>query len=386
MTKWRIIFLLLLTAILLSACVLPLQHTSPDSAIITSSENEFPGAGDSHFNEFSVPSPYSSIDFSAITEPRIAILWYAMADSRVTDVRNALIPLLDSAGYSYREYDAENDRYSQLDQVKSAVADGWNILVVNLVADGSATAAEEMVLAASGHPVIFFDRVPQSKAGTSDPGSEDTYVIIVAPDSEEIYRVEGQMVGTWLTEHFTDSDLNADGQISYTFLLENYTDSDAITGTQQCIESANELLSTAGFSALRYFQPESAELYQYDPTAQWPSDAANNIIKADFSSHSETNGNMIELILSDSAETALGALTALQSSWYNLGDGVSVTIPLFGIGATAGTRMAIELGQMTGTVDLNAAGVADAVLSAIRECAAGERDHDRISVIPLPFS
>ena len=386
MTKWRITVLLLLTAILLSACVLPLQHTSPDSAVFMSSENEFSDAVDSHINEFSVPSPYPSMNLPAIPEPRIAVLWYALADSRVADLRNALIPLLDSAGYSYREYDAENDRYSQLDQVKSAVVNGWNILVVNLVADSSAMAAEEMVQAASGCPVIFFDRVPQPKPESLDLRSENSPVISVAPDAEEIYRVEGQMVGTWLTDHFTDSDLNADGQISYTFLLENYADSDIITGTQQCIESANELLSTAGFPALSYFQPESAELYQYEPTAQWPSDAANNIIKADLSSYGETNGSMIELILSDSAETALGALTALQSSWYNLGDGVSVTIPLFGIGATAGIRMAIELGQMTGTVDLNAAGVADAVLSAIHDCAAGKRDRDRISVTPLPFS
>ena len=81
---------------------------------------------------------------------------------------------------------------------------------------------------------------------------------------------------------------------------------------------------------------------------------------------------MIELVAANNDDMALGALTALQAARCNLGDGLCATIPLFGIGASPAARTAVSLGQMTGTVDRNMAGYAEAVLASVRSLANGQ--------------
>ncbi len=387
--------MLLTVILLLSGCVYPLQHTSPDSELIFHPDTDAAAAqpvsdaasSDSvtgGTSEFSVPSPEFTPVSAPIAEPRLAIFWYAMADARVEDLRNALKPSLESKEIPFREYDAENDRYLQLDQIKAAVADGWNILAVNMVANDSADAATDILTASGNCPVVFFDRIP---AEDSAPVfSAFPQLSAVAVNSADAGRVQGRMVGSWLAEHFSNADLNADGQISCVVLSE----SNSVTGLcTACIAEADAVLSQAGYPPLGLFRSDLSDSEEaavwYVPDGDLPSDGGNGLMQAVLTICNTGNGNMIECVIADTDEVALGALTALQGSWYNLGDGLSVTVPLFGIGATAGSRMAIELGQMTGTVDLNAAAVADALLSTVENYISGEAAPKLLSVKPVPF-
>ena len=68
---------------------------------------------------------------------------------------------------------------------------------------------------------------------------------------------------------------------------------------------------------------------------------------------------MVELIIANNDEMALGAISALNEAGYN--DGKGRTIPVFGIDATAAAVSKINSGAMTGTVKQDGEGMADTI-------------------------
>ena len=243
---------------------------------------------------------------------------------------------------------------------------------MQLVDDHSTAEAEEILELAAGCPVIFFDRMPDSTlfADVLPAGCPNVGLVCTSP--AELGSVQGKMIGNYLIDHFGTADLNQDGQICYTFLVGDRYDPAALTLTQLALDSANAVLAGEGYRSLTYLDEEDSIGFQADPDGAWSSDAATALIRSDLEFYNYANANMIELVAANNDDMALGALTALQASRCNLGDGISVTIPLFGIGATPAARTAISLGQMTGTVDRNMSGYADAVLASIRGLAAGQ--------------
>ena len=68
---------------------------------------------------------------------------------------------------------------------------------------------------------------------------------------------------------------------------------------------------------------------------------------------------MIELVIANNDEMALGAISGLQSSGYN--DGSGKTIPVFGVDATDAAKAAINAGTMIGTIKQDADGMASTI-------------------------
>ena len=68
----------------------------------------------------------------------------------------------------------------------------------------------------------------------------------------------------------------------------------------------------------------------------------------DRSQYSEANNNMVELVIANNDEMAIGSVTALQNAGYNK-EGATV-IPVFGVDATDAAKDAIAAGTMTGDV------------------------------------
>ena len=78
-----------------------------------------------------------------------------------------------------------------------------------------------------------------------------------------------------------------------------------------------------------------------------------------LSQYSESNKNMVELVIANNDEMALGAVSALQTAGYNK-DGAKV-IPVFGVDATVAAKDAISKGAMIGTIKQDADGMAKAI-------------------------
>ena len=83
-------------------------------------------------------------------------------------------------------------------------------------------------------------------------------------------------------------------------------------------------------------------------------------MKTILSAYSERGGNMVELVIANNDEMALGAIAALNESGYNKSGGR--TIPVFGIDATDAAKAKIESGQMTGTVKQDSEGMAKTIV------------------------
>ena len=78
-----------------------------------------------------------------------------------------------------------------------------------------------------------------------------------------------------------------------------------------------------------------------------------------LSQYSEANKNMVELVIANNDEMALGAVSALQTAGYNK-DGAKV-IPVFGVDATTAAKDAFDKGSMIGTIKQDADGMAKAI-------------------------
>ena len=376
---------LCLAVLLLCGCVFPLQHVSPDPdpasllsgagvvpapedlAIPAPGADDASGAAGSPSKQEELPSAPAVID-----DPKLAVFWYAMADAEVFSFREQFGPLLEASGLPFREFDAENDRYRQLDQIRDAVSGGWNLLAVQLVDNRTTEEAEEILDLADGCPVLFFDRMPDSALFSAVLPAARSDIGLICTSAAELGSVQGQMIGDWLISHFSSSDLDQNGQIRYTFLVGDRYDPAALSLTQLALNSANAVLAGEGYRSLAFLDEEDTFGFQADPDGTWSSEAANALIRSDIESYNYANGNMIELVAANNDDMALGALTALQAARCNLGDGLCATIPLFGIGASPAARTAVSLGQMTGTVDRNMAAYAEAVLASLRGLAAGQ--------------
>lgn len=302
---------------------------------------------------------------------KVAVFWYTFSDAYLSTVRSALDADLEAAGIEYQDFDSNNNQGTQLEQVQTAVTNGFNVLVVNLVTSGSADAANQIIAAAGDVPVIFFNRAIEGDGEEGTVLNSNDNIAFIGTDAPEAGHMQGQMIGDFLVANFEATDLNGDGQISYAMFMGDASNVEAIYRTQYGVEDANAVLTAAGYPELVYFNPNNTDRYQLDPNGAWSSAAGNEFMGTNLAEYSEANGNMIELVIANNDDMAIGAISALQAAGYNLGDGSCTKIPVFGVDATQVAQDAIAADTMTGTVKQDAEGMASAICAAVEAIANG---------------
>ena len=70
---------------------------------------------------------------------KVSVFWYDEADVYLSTVRAELNTALEAAGVAYDNQFAAKDQAKQLEQIKTAIAGGSNLLVVNVVTSGDPT-------------------------------------------------------------------------------------------------------------------------------------------------------------------------------------------------------------------------------------------------------
>ncbi|MBQ8994801.1 MAG: galactose ABC transporter substrate-binding protein [Oscillospiraceae bacterium] len=295
---------------------------------------------------------------------KVAVFWYNFGDAFLSTVRDALDADLTKAGVEFQNFDGATDQSTQLEQIQTAVTNGFNILVVNVVSSGSADIAEQIIDAANGLPVIFFNRAIEGDGEDGKVLNAHSNIAFIGTDAPEAGHMQGKMIGDFLVANYDEVDLNGDGVISYAMFMGDANNVEAIYRTRYGVEDANAVLTANGYPELEYFNANSSEKYQLDPNGAWSSAAGNEFMTTNLAEYSEANGNMIELVIANNDDMALGAMAALQSAGYNNNDG-GKTIPVFGVDATQPARDAIAAGGMTGTVLQSATAMADAICSTV---------------------
>lgn len=294
----------------------------------------------------------------AALDGEVSVFYYTYGDTYISSVRSALDAALEAAGIKYQDYDSNNSQTTQTEQVTTAIAKGTSLLVVNLVDSGSDDAAKNIIDQASAQniPVIFFNRSVSEEAVSSYDKC-----VFVGTDYEMAGHMQGEMVGKYLVDNYDTVDLNGDGSISYVMFKGQEGNAEAIARTQFGVEDADKVLTEAGKSALTFYDSSNANKYLVDQDGAWSAAAANNYMQTILSQYSEANNNMIELVIANNDEMAIGAVTALQNAGYNLEDGSAKVIPVFGVDATDAAKDAIGKGTMTGTIKQDAEGMANTI-------------------------
>lgn len=294
----------------------------------------------------------------AALDGEVSVFYYTYGDTYISSVRSALDAALEAAGIKYQDYDSNNSQTTQTEQVTTAIAKGTSLLVVNLVDSGSDDAAKNIIDQASAQniPVIFFNRSVSEEAVSSYDKC-----VFVGTDYEMAGHMQGEMVGKYLVDNYDTVDLNGDGSISYVMFKGQEGNAEAIARTQFGVEDADKVLTEAGKSALTFYDSSNANKYLVDQDGAWSAAAANNYMQTILSQYSEANNNMVELVIANNDEMAIGAVTALQNAGYNLEDGSAKVIPVFGVDATDAAKDAIGKGTMTGTIKQDAEGMASTI-------------------------
>ena len=294
----------------------------------------------------------------AAVEGDVSVFYYTYGDTYISSVRTALDASLEAAGIPYQDYDSNNSQTTQTEQVTTAIAKGTSLLVVNLVDSGSDDAAKNIIEQASAQniPVIFFNR-----SVSEEVVSGYDKCVFVGTDYEMAGHMQGEMIGEYLMANFEEVDLNGDGQISYVMFKGQEGNAEAIARTQFGVEDADAILTAGGKPALSFYDSSNENKYLVDQDGAWSAAAANNYIQTILSQYSEANGNMVELVIANNDEMAIGSVTALQNAGYNLEDGSATVIPVFGVDATDAAKEAIGKGTMTGTIKQDADGMANTI-------------------------
>ena len=321
-------------------------------------------------------------DTSADTEAselKVGVFYYTFADTYIASVRTAMDAELTNLGVSFNNFDGNNNQTTQNEQIQTAVTDGYNLLVVNMVTSGSPDVANEIISLANGTPVIFFNRAIEADGEEGTVLNANSNICFIGTDAPEAGHLQGKMVGEYLLANWDTVDLNGDGKISYAMFKGDEANVEAIYRTQYGVEDADAVLTEAGKPALEYFDASNSAKYQVDLGGAWSAQAALDYMNTNLSQYNEANGNMIELVICNNDNMAEGAISALEAAGYNTGAEGATVIPVFGVDATDAAKELIAAGKMTGTVKQDAEGMAAAIASVVKANGEGTAMADAIS-------
>lgn len=306
-------------------------------------------------------------------EGEVSVFYYTYSDTYISSVRSAMDKMLKSAGLKFNNYDANSNQTTQTEQIDTAIAKGSSLLIVNVVDTGSDDAAKNIVAKAKNAniPLIFFNRsVSESVVSSYDK------CVFIGTDYEMAGHMQGELIGNYVLKNYSALDLNGDGKISYVMFKGQQGNAEAEARTKYGVEDADKVLVGAGKSALVFYDTKNSSKYLVDQGGNWSAQAANDYMKTILSAYSEANNNMVELVIANNDEMALGALAALQEAGYNKSGGK--TIPIFGVDATDAAVSKIKEGAMTGTIKQDAEGMAKTITDVVKNLSSGKDVFDGI--------
>ena len=308
---------------------------------------------------------------------KVSVFWYDEADVYLSTVRAELNTALEAAGVAYDNQFAAKDQAKQLEQIKTAIAGGSNLLVVNVVTSGDPDVAQSIVDAAGKIPVVFFNRAIGNEGTDVAMLADNATACFIGTDAPEAGHMQGKMVGDYVLANYETIDLNGDGVISYAMFKGEEGNAEAIARTQFGVEDADLVLTAAGKPALEYFDAQAAQKWQTDPEGAWSAKAAKDYMDTNLVTYNESNGNMIELVICNNDGMAEGVVASLQQAGYNKDD--AHVIPVFGVDATDSAKALIGEGAMIGTVKQDNVGMAAAICETVKAIAAGKAPVDALA-------
>lgn len=310
----------------------------------------------------------------AATADEAVVSWYTFGDVYLTSVRTELEKALTEKGVSFQMKDSNANQQTQTDDINTALVTGAKAIVINMVESGAIGTAETLMNTVSsyGVPAVFFNRaVSTDDAEAAALFNSYEKSVFVGTKFEEAGMMQGDMIGEYVLANFDALDLNKDGVISYVMFKGDEANQEAILRTKYGVENADAVLTTAGKPALAYYDANATTKYHVDMNGTWSNTASFEYMSTILAQYNAANGNMVELVICNNDDMALGAVNALTNVGYNTGVAGDPVIPVFGVDATDAAKELIAAGRMTGTIKQDAVGMADAVATITANLMAG---------------
>lgn len=308
---------------------------------------------------------------------KVDVFWYTFSDTYLTSVRNAMEEKLKGVpNINYTMVDCENDQAKQTQMVETAITQGTDLLIVNIVTTGSEEAAQNICDLAKEKdiPIIFFNREV-----SDDVVNSYEKCCFVGTDADEAGYKQGQAVAEFLLEgdNLKTYDLDGNKEFAYIMFRGEHGNAEAFGRTKYAVEEANRLLKDSGYKIVPSAANTTSTQYDDDGISNyflygnWSASEAANLMRTALSQYKLDDGS-IELILANNDDQALGAIEAMNEEKYNTGDDKAGYIPVFGVDATTVAQEAISAGKMTGTVLQDAQGMAECIVLLATNVANGE--------------
>jgi methyl-galactoside transport system substrate-binding protein len=305
----------------------------------------------------------------------VSVFFYDFSDTYIGSVRAAMEEGLKADSIAYTFYDAASDQAKQTTQVETALTQGSNLLIVNIVTTGSDEAAQNIVDAAKdkGVPVIFFNREV-----SNDVVNSYEKCCFVGTDADEAGYMQGQMIYDFLSAegNMAKYDLNGDGTISYVMFRGELGNAEAFGRTLYSVSNANTLFKSTVLVPSAANQTDSTQpddgVSPYYLYGNWSAATAKNLMDTALTTYSLTSGD-IEIVIANNDDQALGAIESMNEKGFNTGAADAAGyIPVFGVDATTVAQDAIANGKMTGTIKQDAKGMADGIIYLAKNIGAGK--------------
>ena len=272
---------------------------------------------------------------------------YKFDDTFMTGVRNNMKAEMDKIGGELEITDSQNRQPLQNDQVDAYIAKGANVVIVNPVDRTAALPLMEKAKAA-GIPIVFINREPEAEVMQAYDK-----IWYDGAKAEESGTQSGELIVDYFKKN-AGADKNKDGKIQYIMLRGEQGHQDAVLRTEYSVKAMKD----GGF--------ELEELGS--DTANWDKVQATDKMKGFISA---VGIERIEAVLANNDDMALGAIEALKSEGYNMGDPAKY-IPVVGVDATAPALEAMSKGEMLGTVLNDAANQGKAAVQVAVAAAMGK--------------
>jgi methyl-galactoside transport system substrate-binding protein len=260
---------------------------------------------------------------SASEDPiKVGVCIYQFNDNFMTLYRTELQRYLEEKGAVVTVVDGKNDQAEQTNQINSFIAEGVDVLIINLVQASAADAVIPLVEAA-GIPTVFINREPF----VDDPSQWDNVwdkVCYVGADARQSGTFQGQLILNLPDQ----GDVNGNGVIDYVMIQGDMENVDAQYRTEFSIKA----LTDAGLTVNKLFEQRG----------EWDQAKGQELAATALAQF----GDQIDVIFCNNDGMALGALQSIKAA----GRTVGTDIYLVGVDALPEVVQLVESGEFTGTV------------------------------------
>lgn len=284
------------------------------------------GCGSSSDNSASSASAAESASASTEESDGVRItLIMSSRDQFLSSLEQAAIKAAEANGITLVTQDAQNDAAKQISFIEAAVNAGDAAVIVNPV---DSDAAQSLVEAANGTPLVFVNRVPTdlNVLAAENVGfcgsNEDT---------------SGYFQGEYLAEYFKEKGVN---EISYLMLQ-------GIQGHVSTSKRSAGVLKALEDNGMKISEATAPLCAEYDRAEA--QEKVSSVI---------SGGTTFDCIIANNDEMALGAIEACEDK------GVEINFPIVGIDCTDVGAQAIKDGKMAMTVFQNPEGQGEGSLLA----------------------